>query len=59
MTWTLDLPEDAMARLVAEAARRGTTAEDVLTELLIEMAAQLPAAMVVEGLDDEHRSVEE
>jgi len=40
MTITLDLTAEALARLEAEAARRGVTLETVINEL----AAQLPAA---------------
>ncbi len=40
MTVTLNLPDDAAARLAAEAARRGITVDELVTEL----AAGLPAA---------------
>jgi hypothetical protein len=40
MSIVLDLPDDAVRRLTAEAARRGTELADVVTDL----AAQLPAA---------------
>lgn len=39
MTLTLDLPEDALAKLRAEAVRRGVEIEAVVTEL----AARLPS----------------
>jgi hypothetical protein len=39
MTVTLNLPDDAAARLAAEAARRGITVDELVTEL----AAGLPA----------------
>jgi hypothetical protein len=40
MTVTIDIPPDARARLEAEAARRGITLDQLVTEL----AAQLPVA---------------
>ncbi|MFD0746898.1 hypothetical protein ACFQ1L_37535 [Phytohabitans flavus] len=40
MSVTLDLPDDAVERLAAEAARRGTELADVIAAL----AAQLPPA---------------
>ncbi|MDQ7907961.1 hypothetical protein RB614_25885 [Phytohabitans sp. ZYX-F-186] len=40
MSVTLDLPDDVVRRLTAEAARRGTELADVIAAL----AAQLPAA---------------
>ena len=39
MTVTLELSDDALARLRAEAARRGVSVDDLVAEL----AAQLPA----------------
>ncbi len=39
MTLSIDLPEQALARLRAEAARRGVSIDDVIAEL----ADQLPA----------------
>lgn len=40
MTVTIDIPADARARLEAEAARRGITLDQLVTQL----AAQLPVA---------------
>jgi hypothetical protein len=40
MSVTLDLPDDVVRRLTAEAARRGTELSDVIAAL----AAQLPAS---------------
>lgn len=39
MTLSIDLPEEALARLRAEATRRGVSVDDVIAEL----ADQLPA----------------
>jgi len=38
MSVTVDLPEDALRRIEAEAARRGVTIDDIIAEL----AARLP-----------------
>ncbi len=44
MTVTVDLPEDALARLQAEAARRGVSIDSVIAELTTALPAEPPPA---------------
>jgi hypothetical protein len=44
MTVTVDLPEDALARLRAEAKRRGVSIDDVIAELAEALPAESSAA---------------
>jgi hypothetical protein len=44
MTVTVDLPEDALARLRAEATRRGVSIDLVIAELAAALPAELPVA---------------
>lgn len=43
MTVTVDLPEDALARLQAEAKRRGVSIDLVIAELTQALPAETPA----------------
>ena len=44
MTVTVDLPEDVLARLQAEAVRRGVSIDSVIAELAAALPAEPPAA---------------
>lgn len=44
MTVTVDLPEDALARLEAEAKRRGVSIDQVIVELAEALPAETPSA---------------
>lgn len=44
MTVTVDLPEDALARLRAEATRRGVSIDSVIAELTTALPAEPPPA---------------
>lgn len=44
MTVTVDLPEDALARLQAEAKRRGVSIDQLIAELAEALPAETPPA---------------